>query len=107
MPKRVRRYADDVTSKGRPVGLRVAFEQLRDHIAADADAVTAFHLATELRDEADALVSDAAVLRARMALRVMETEGLSLAQLAERLGTSKSRADQFVRAARDAGGVAS
>lgn len=83
-----------------PSALRTAFDEARATVESAADAITAYRLATALRTEADALVTEAATLRAATALRVLESEGLSLGQLAERLGTSKARADQLVRAAK-------
>jgi plasmid maintenance system antidote protein VapI len=101
-----------VTDEAKPaneeprLGLRAAYEDAAATVETDPDADSAFRLATELRAEADEIVSDAATLRARMALRLLESERLSLSQLAERLGTSKARADQLIRAARSGSGAA-
>lgn len=65
------------------------------------DRQRAFEAATTLRDELDRLVGEAATVRARMAHRIWEAEELSLAQLADRIGVSKARADQLVRLAGD------
>lgn len=65
-----------------------------------SDAGRAAELAAGLVKAAEEAVGGAAQLRARMARRLLEEEGLSLAQLAARLGVSKARADQLVRAAR-------
>jgi plasmid maintenance system antidote protein VapI len=86
-------------------GLREAYEIAASLVQQEPDAEAAFRLATELRQTADDIVSDAATLRALMAHRLMTAEGMSLAQLAERLGTSKARADQLIRAARGAQGT--
>ena len=59
-------------------------------------------LAEELR-----MVSDrAARHRGEEVLRIKDAEALSLAALAGRVGISKARADQLVRAARKGGGDA-
>jgi hypothetical protein len=86
---------------------RQSFEALREaHAQAVAavegvpDAQRAFEAATELVAVTDALVGDSAAARARMVRRIWEAEKLSLAALATRIGVSKSRADQFIRAAR-------
>ncbi|MFF5227466.1 hypothetical protein [Dactylosporangium sp. NPDC000521] len=64
------------------------------------DSVAAFERATELSGVLQDLAKSAANLRASTALRVAESEGLSLAALAGRIGTSKARADQLIRAAK-------
>jgi hypothetical protein len=66
----------------------------------------AFELATELGARLDdamrAAVGQAAKLRAQMVTRIWKAEELSLAGLANRIGVSKARADQFVRAGQPA-----
>jgi plasmid maintenance system antidote protein VapI len=79
--------------------IRLAYESMAAEVERAPDAVRAFATATELRNELDRLVQEAALLRARMACRVQASEGLSLAALASRLGVSKARADQLVRTA--------
>lgn len=64
------------------------------------DGLAAFERATELAALLQDLAKSAANLRAGTALRVAESEGLSLAALAGRIGTSKARADQLIRAAK-------
>lgn len=64
------------------------------------DPQLAFEFASELRDRLDLLVGNAAELRALMVERVWESEQLSLAALAKRIGVSKARADQFIQAAK-------
>jgi hypothetical protein len=90
------------TRPGRPGALRATYTEAAIAVEAEASPETAFRLATQLRAEADGIVRDAAILRARMADRLLRAEGMSLAQLAERLGTSKARADQLIRTARSA-----
>jgi transcriptional regulator with XRE-family HTH domain len=69
-----------------------AIESTPDLLGAFDMATT---LATTMRGNADA----ANRLRARTAAKLRDAEGLSLAQLAQRIGISKARADQLVRAA--------
>ncbi len=88
-------------------GFKAATDALRDAYLAAAAAVEAtrdpdeaFRHATELREATDRIVGAAAKLRARMAHRIWQAEGMSLAKLAARIGMSKARADQLIRAAR-------
>jgi hypothetical protein len=76
------------------------YSSARAAIEAIDDPQLAFEFATELRDRLDRLVGDAAELRALMVERVWESEQLSLAALAKRIGVSKARADQFIQAAK-------
>lgn len=69
------------------------------------DPASAFAHATELRNRLDRLVGEAAGLRARMAVRIWEAEELSLAALANRIGVSKGRAQQFIQTAKAADAV--
>jgi plasmid maintenance system antidote protein VapI len=86
---------DDVAQQFRDLyGAAVAATQ------EETDPQCAYVRAKDLRDLLDELVGDAAGLRAQMALRMMREQGLSTAQLAERLGVSKARAGQLVAAAR-------
>jgi hypothetical protein len=82
-------------------GIRAAFYNLTDAVAALPDRDAAYRHATDLVDQLDSLVSAAAVVRARMADRIRASEGLSVAELGERLGVSKGRAYQFMLIARD------
>jgi hypothetical protein len=86
--------------------LRDAYLNAAAAVEATRDPDQAFRRATELREATDSIVGDAAKLRARMAHRIWRAEGMSLAKLAARIGISKARADQLIRAARanDAGG---
>jgi hypothetical protein len=99
-----RQYAGAVkpSQKEPSAALRQAYEAAVREVEATADPAAAVVLAGSLVTAADAIVSDAARLRARMTLRLLDSERLSLAELARRIGTSKSRADQLVRAARAA-----
>ncbi|MFI5935779.1 hypothetical protein [Actinoplanes sp. NPDC051494] len=91
---------------GEPPGsaLDDALNRLRESAAVAMAAVEeipepnrAFEQATALREAIDGLVGEAAALRARMAARIYESEKLSLAALANRIGVSKARADQLIR----------
>jgi hypothetical protein len=80
--------------------VQLAYDQTEALIEAMPDPQQAFERATELRETTDKLVGQAAELRARMAGRVWDAEKMSLASLADRIGVSKSRADQLLRIAR-------
>jgi hypothetical protein len=82
--------------------LHQAFAVAVATIEAESDAVAALEHANELRSTADEMVTDAASLRAVLALRLMTRDHLSLDGLATRLGISKSRAAQLVNAAKSA-----
>lgn len=96
----------DTTDSGHedPVfaALLAAYEETAAAIEAMPDPAHGFSQATKLRDLVDQLVGRAAELRALMAGKVWEAEELSLAALATRIGVSKGRADQFIRAAKAA-----
>jgi DNA-binding transcriptional regulator YiaG len=96
---------------------RRTLEQMREGLAAfyaqvaatidrlgESDPQAAFTLATAhqlaLRDLHDQEETRASRLRARQAMRIREREALSLAGLADRIGVSKSRAEQLVNLAR-------
>jgi hypothetical protein len=80
--------------------VQLAYDQAAALIESMPDPQHAFERATDLREATDELVGQAAELRARMAGRVWDAEKMSLASLADRIGVSKSRADQFLRIAR-------
>lgn len=82
--------------------VRASYELAVRAIEGIPDNQQAFELATQLRDEMDGLVGEAADLRARMVGRIWEAEELSLAALANRIGVSKSRAGQFIETVRSA-----
>ncbi len=82
--------------------LRTTLTEIQAMIAAVADAQRAFELATKLAELLREAADEAAVLRARMVGRIWEDEKLSLAQLAERISASRSRAKQLLDAARAA-----
>jgi len=80
------------------------YEQAIATIDAIEDPQVAFEVATEhqakIRDLHDKEEARASRLRARQAVRIREAEELSLAALADRIGVSKARADQLIRAAK-------
>jgi hypothetical protein len=79
--------------------LSAAYERAVEAIESIPDAQKSFESATELANDLRQLADDAAKVRARGAVRIRDSERLSLAGLAERLSVSRARADQMVRAA--------
>ena len=69
-------------------------------VAQAASPEAAFKIATDLATVYRETADEVANLRAREAARIKDSEGLSLAALADRLGISKTRADQLMRVAR-------
>ena len=69
-------------------------------INAIPDPQRAFEYATQLANALRDTAQRASELRTQAAARIWEAEELSLAALAERIGVSKARADQLIRAAR-------
>ncbi len=74
-------------------------------VRATTDPRSAFDLATRLASTLRDATSFAAQIRAEMAARIWQTEELSLAGLAQRLGVSKARAAQLVNAAKTGTGT--
>jgi hypothetical protein len=83
--------------------LRAALAEVQEAVAAVADSQRAFELATELAELLREAADESATLRARMVGRIWADEQLSLAQLAERISSSRTRAAQLLRAAKAAG----
>jgi hypothetical protein len=75
-----------------------AYRKAVNLIDAVPDHQRALDDASALQQQIAAYRGDAADLRARIARRIWETESLSLAALADRIGVSKARADQLIRA---------
>lgn len=69
-------------------------------IHAMPDSQARIEAAGKLADCLRSVYEDAARIRHDEAVRIYEAEKLSLAQLADRVGISKARADQIVRAHR-------
>jgi DNA-binding transcriptional regulator YiaG len=87
-------------------GLAAFYAQIAETIdrLGERDPGAAFTLASQhqaaLRDLHDQEENRASRLRARQAARIRDKEALSLAGLADRIGVSKSRADQLVNLAK-------
>lgn len=81
--------------------VRAAHERALAKITAEEnDPMRAYEEATAVGEALKQLGQTTADLRATIAIEIMRADSLSLAQLADRLGVSKSRAQQFVDVAR-------
>jgi tellurite resistance protein len=80
-----------------------AYKHTATVLNAIEDDQEAFEQATLVADRLHALADAASELRAKMVGRIWQREELSLAQLATRIGVSKTRADQMVKRANEAG----
>lgn len=80
--------------------LRAAYSAAERRCREEPDPTRAYQRASSLRDDLDEFVGKAAELRAEMAFRLAREEGLSISQLAARLGLSKPRAGQLVTTAK-------
>src|SRR5215211_6387960 len=80
--------------------LTTAYQEAVATINAIPDPQRAFEYATQLANALRDTYQQASELRTQAAARIWEAEELSLAALAERIGVSKARADQLIRAAR-------
>jgi hypothetical protein len=76
------------------------FARALHQIAGLGDADESWQAATRLGELAGQALEDTARLRAAVALRIYQDEGLSLGQLGHRLGVSKARAADLVSQAR-------
>ncbi|MEU0570872.1 hypothetical protein ABZ297_36510 [Nonomuraea sp. NPDC005983] len=92
---------------GEPTGLGAGlhaiwqtYHEANEAIQAMPDLGSAYESATGLAVAMRQMADTAALTRARMAARIRDAEGLSLAGLAAKLGMSKARADQLLKAAR-------
>jgi hypothetical protein len=83
----VSRALDDLTR---------AYRQAADAITGDDDPQAAFRDASELAEAMRQGADAAARLRANMVRRIWESERISLAVLASRIGVSKARAAQII-----------
>ena len=81
-------------------------EATLDSIAALGDPQERLEAYSRLAEELRMVSDMAARHRGEEVLRIKDAEALSLAALAGRVGISKARADQLVRAARKGGGDA-
>ncbi len=89
---------DDDFSETRARLTEVIAKALAEAEAADDEA--AYRQAGWLTETFQAASNGAAAVRARIVVRVQDAGGLSLAKLGEKLGVSKARANDLVRAAR-------
>jgi hypothetical protein len=80
--------------------LTAAYQEAVATINAIPNPQRAFEYATQLANALRDTYQQASELRTQAAARIWEAEELSLAALAERIGVSKARADQLIRAAR-------
>ncbi|MEV0589313.1 hypothetical protein [Nonomuraea sp. NPDC050310] len=79
-----------------------AFDAATAAIRAESDAGRAYEGATELVETLRRLFEKSADLRAESAARIFDTEQMSLAVLADRIGVSKARAAQLIKTAKSA-----
>lgn len=96
--------ADEIDSKAAQAidELVRAYKEASALVAKIPEPQRAFALATDLVNRLQAIYGEAGELRAQMVARIWEIEALSLAGLAKRVGISKTRADQLIRAAKTA-----
>ena len=78
-------------------GIDALHVRVVEAIGAEEDPDTALRIAGEYASHVRYLGDVASELRTRIAGQIWETEKLSLAKLADRVGVSKSRADQIVK----------
>ncbi|NUW33845.1 hypothetical protein HTZ77_20760 [Nonomuraea sp. SMC257] len=81
--------------------MRRIYEDVTLTLQSMPDLQQAFIQATRLADDLRKMADDAALTRARVAAQIHDAEALSLAALATKLGISKARADQLLKAARN------
>ena len=89
----------DVQASAAAAALAV-LRQALDDIAAMEPSPAKTAAIRELAEMLQELYGTAAAIRKAEVLRIQEAEKLSLAQLAGRVGISKARADQILKAAR-------
>ncbi|MEQ4719382.1 hypothetical protein [Nonomuraea sp. B19D2] len=80
--------------------IRHAYAEVNAALQSIDDLEAAYLFATRLADEMRKLADAAALARAKSAARIRDAEQLSLSGLAARLGVSKARANQLLKAAR-------
>lgn len=80
--------------------LREAYRKARDGILRLEDSFEAYERATQLANDLREMADSAAQLRAALVARAGTAEGLSLSELAKRLGMSKARVGQLLQVAR-------
>lgn len=87
---------EDKRLSGLLTAFDLAYQRAANAIINDRDLDRAFRRATALGDHVQALREQLTQLRAQQAKRIYDTESLSLAVLADRVGVSRSRAAQLV-----------
>lgn len=80
--------------------IRSAYARAAAIIKSTADPAAAFRDAGRLADVVREATGATGQLRADMAARIWQSEEMSLAGLASRIGVSKARAAQFINAAK-------
>jgi predicted DNA-binding protein (UPF0251 family) len=85
-------------------GALAALSRALDHISAMPGSAAKTAAIRQLTEEIQKLYSRAAEIRRAEMLRIRDEEQLSLAKLADRVGISKARADQIIKAERQKGG---
>lgn len=83
-------------------GITAAYEAAKAVAVGGPDPDESFRATTDLAAAMRTLADAASEARAATALEIMTVNRISLAQLARRIGVSKGRADQLIRAARRA-----
>lgn len=81
--------------------MRRLYEDVTMALQTMPDLQQAFSRATRLADDLRKMADGAALTRAKVAAQIHDAENLSLAGLATKLGMSKARANQLLKAARD------
>jgi DNA-binding transcriptional regulator YiaG len=90
----------DKAASGQALDTLTHATELAEAAVNDAkDGREAFRLATELTDAFHRATDRVAQLRGQAARRTRDQEALTLRALADRIGVSKSRADQLVKEA--------
>jgi hypothetical protein len=100
MPELERTQPEETAAAEALDALTAAYREAVATINAIPDPQRAFEYATQLANALRDTYQEASELRTHAAARIWEAEELSLAALAERIGVSKARADQLIRAAR-------
>jgi DNA-directed RNA polymerase specialized sigma subunit len=82
--------------------LRMAYEEAHALTTAIDEPRAGFAAATQLSEVLQVMLDEVAEMRALIVAQIYDTKTASLAEIAERFGVSKSRADQLVRRGRAA-----
>lgn len=79
----------------------LAYERTENAVTSDRDRDRALRRATAVSEHVRGLVEKMGQLRTQAVARIYDEEKLSLAGLADRIGVSRPRAAQLMKAARD------